>query len=128
MGDLQPQKTTGIWEDMMQELVNKVGMIITFVVLVSLVIGGLLGYVYAPNKHSNEEFDNFREIYHNDYITTIKLLIQDCSELGNQSLVVVRHLVDISSRHLGIMYRCSSPKPNNLTLSIQYTKQFYELK
>ena len=112
----------------MQELMNKIKWVITLGVLASLVIGGIIGYSFVPKGYSDKDWDNFREVYHNDYVTTIKLLIQDCSDLSNQSLVVVRHLVDIQNRHLGIIYKCSSPIQNNITLAVQYAKQFYEVK
>ena len=90
---------------------------------------------------SKEDFDRYRKIYHDDYITTVKMLIQDCKETFNHSLVVVRHNVDWNGKHLGIIYRCegyvttSSSNstregkiiPSNKTLQVKYTEEWYEL-
>ena len=111
---------------------------IVVIILLTAIALFLVGW-YSYPLFTLWKFNDFRELYHNDYITTIKLFIEDCSELGsrtpminhsssNNNRAIVRHFVDLQGKHLGIIYRCSSQIPNNLTLSVIYSNQFYEVK
>ena len=102
------------------------------IMMTILGIGLFVGYQYHLVNDlttiNSADFDRFREVYHNDYITTIKLLIQDCTDIykGN---VLERHLKDYQGKHLGILYKCQllNGTQVNLSLSIKYTQQFYEV-
>ena len=113
----------------MKQLENIIKMFIIIAVVISLLSGITIGYYYAQlNNTYKNNFDRFRELYHNDYIATIQLFIQKCSEVSDGGLSVVRHFVGIRGNNLGIIYRCDSTIPNNLSLDVRYTQQFYELK
>ena len=124
----------------MEEIkISRFRMILVMALLfsVGIFIGGIfIGYQYhLINSHSYKlqhklqiDFDNFRELYHNDYITTIKLLVSECYSLGNQSRIITRHLVDFQGKHLGLYYMCDSPVENNISLAVKYTQLFYEVK
>ena len=97
------------------------------------VIGGFAGFImgYMVNNASQ----NFKEVYHNDYITSIKLFIENCRQIyGEDAITAARHLINLKGVHLGLMYRCEGlaegviPLISNQTMSVLYTKQFYEVK
>ena len=110
------------------------------VMILVLGIGLFVGYQYHLVNDLTSinpvDFDRFREIYHNDYITTTKSFISECSQIyGNRSVVVARHWVNLNGKHLGFGYRCEglpmkidSLLISNKTLSFPYTASFYETR
>ena len=97
--------------------------------VISGIVVFILGYM------SNDATQNFKEVYHNDYVTNVKLFIENCRQIyGEQAITATRHLINIEGRHLGLVYRCEGlpkgvmPLISNQTMSVLYTKQFYEVK
>jgi len=103
-----------------------------YTVLLAVITGFaafILGYM------SNDATQNFKEVYHNDYVTNVKLFIENCRQIyGEHAITASRHLINIEGRHLGLVYRCEGlpdgvmPLISNQTMSVLYTKQFYEVK
>src|SRR3990167_1409027 len=100
-----------------------------YVVIVAIMVG-IAGFILG--FMSNSSTQKFKDAYHNDYVTNVKLFIQNCRQI--YGVRAVRHLISIEGRHLGLTYRCEGlaegviPLISNQTMSVLYTKQFYEVK
>ena len=101
--------------------------------VIVVVMVGIAGFIMG--FMSNNAPQNFNEVYHNDYISSIKLFIEECRQIyGEQAITVARHLINLEGKHLGLMYRCEGLPDGvrllitNQTMSVLYTKQFYEVK
>ena len=103
-----------------------------YVVIVAIMVG-IAGFILG--FMSNSSTQKFKDAYHNDYVTNVKLFIQNCRQIyGERAVTAVRHLINLKGVHLGLMYRCEGlaegviPLISNQTMSVLYTKQFYEVK
>ena len=107
--------------------------VVIVISLIAAIMGGIAGYILG--HMGNNAAQNFKEVYHNDYITNVKMFIENCRQIyGEQAVTAARHLINIEGRHLGLVYRCEGmpegvmPLISNQTMSVLYTKQFYEVK